>query len=180
MKLKLANLWLLNNKQLLRRSSTASMPGLYHVLGSGTVLVCGLLGNWNLKLQVETTQQEQQPPCERGLGRRTWILSPRERSRWLCLLSGLCNLAAGLQFGYAYPKSHPPRGAGGDSPLWIIIPDTFLIAVLSVSFLHGLQIQSDWKKQAFKRFKSWPISYTNTLILQQSSIFVACFFSVLL
>lgn len=38
----LAHLWLLNNKQLLRRSSPASMPGLCGVLGSRAMLVCGL------------------------------------------------------------------------------------------------------------------------------------------
>lgn len=38
------------------------MPGLHHVLGSRALLVWGLLGNQNLELQVERTQQGQQMP----------------------------------------------------------------------------------------------------------------------
>ena len=128
------------------------MPGLYPVLGSRAVLVCGLLGGWNLKLQVETTQQEQQTPCA-GPWREDWERGPefflQVNGPDVCACCpGLCN----LQLGYSWVRlSQIParRGAGGDSPLWIIIPDTFLIAVLSVSLLRGLQIQSDWKKQSF-------------------------------
>lgn len=46
-RVKLADLRLLNNKQLLRRSSPTSMPGLHGVLGSGAVLVCGLRAREN-------------------------------------------------------------------------------------------------------------------------------------
>lgn len=44
------------------------------------------------------------------------------------------------------------------------------MAVLSASLVHGLPIQSDWKKRAFKQFKSLPVSYTNALIPRQDSV----------
>lgn len=110
-----------------------------------------------------------------GLGTRTWALPPSKPSCARC--PGLCNLAHGCTWGMLIPNS-PPRGAAGDSPLWIIIPDAFRIAVLSVSLVHGLPIQSDWKKRAFKQFRSLPISYTNALIPRQDSgsfLFLYCF-----
>lgn len=91
-----------------------------------------------------------------------------------------CVILRWAAVGYAYPKSHP------SGELVVIhlsesqFLTAFLSAVLSASLLHGLQIQSDWKKQALKQFKCWPISYTNTLILHQSSVSVARFFSQLL
>lgn len=92
-RVKLADPWLLNNKRLLRRSSAASMPGLYHVLGSGAVLVCGLLGNPNLKLQVETNPVRAAAALccavERGWGTGTSALTPRKRPQWLRWLLGV-------------------------------------------------------------------------------------------
>lgn len=91
-----------------------------------------------------------------------------------------CVILRWAAVGYAYPRSHPP------GELVVIhlsesqFLTAFLIAVLSASLLHGLHIHLDWKKQALKQFKCWPVSYTNTLILHQSSVFVARFFLQLL
>lgn len=68
-RVKLADLWLLNNKQLLRRSSPTSMPGLHRVLGSGAVLLCGLWAR-------ETSGCEWKQPSKSS---RRLVLFRRER-----------------------------------------------------------------------------------------------------
>lgn len=128
---------------------------------------------------METTQREQQAP-RAALPGEGW-----ERGPEFCLQVNDPALAArgcviwhrAAVLGMLVPNP-PPRGAAGDSPLCIIIPDTFLVNVLSVSLVHGLPIQFDWKKRAFKQFKSLPVSYTNALIPHQD--FVTHFFSLLL
>lgn len=85
------------------------MPGLYHVFGSGAVLVCGLLGNWNLKVQVETTQQEQPDTlcCAMKIGNEDLSSVSKSMILMAVLAARGCVSLSRATVGYAYPKSHP-------------------------------------------------------------------------